>query len=156
MGGIIAEMKQIPNLSIRPAGNPDVEGLAALCTQLGYPSTPEQIGQRLVTLQSCSDESTIFVAEWEGHVVGWVHMHVYHLLMDDPEVEIGGLVVDEKVRGNGIGEMLMQTAEAWAIEQGCSSVYLRSNTIREAAHRFYEGIGYRIIKSQYAMRKILK
>jgi GNAT superfamily N-acetyltransferase len=91
----------------------------------------------------------------DGHVLGWVHVHLYSLLVDDPEAEIGGLVVDEKARGQRIGEKLMQAAEAWTLEKGCLSVYLRSNVIRSRAHEFYKRIGYTIVKSQYAFRKKL-
>jgi hypothetical protein len=50
----------------------------------------------------------------------------------------------------------MQAAETWTLEKGCSSVYLRSNVIRTGAHEFYKRLGYTIIKSQYAFRKVLK
>jgi len=49
----------------------------------------------------------------------------------------------------------MQAAEAWTLEKGCTSVYLRSNVIRTRAHKFYKRIGYTIVKSQYAFRKNL-
>jgi GNAT superfamily N-acetyltransferase len=95
-------------------------------------------------------------AEADGKILGWVHAHLYNLLVDDPEIEIGGLVVDETVRGQRIGEQLMRAAEAWTLEKGCSSVYLRSNVIRTRAHEFYKRLGYSILKSQYAFRKVLK
>lgn len=130
-----------------------MDRLSVLSTQLGYPSTVEQTALRLADLASRPDEHAVIVAELDGCIVGWVHAHIYKLLVDDPEVEIGGLVVDESARGQGIGEKLMQAAEAWAREKNCGSVYLRSNTIRTRAHEFYKRIGYDIVKSQYAFRK---
>ena len=141
--------------TIRPAKLSDVCVLTDLATQLGYPSTPDGIRPRLEDLLSRTDENVILVAELEGCVVGWAHAHIYRLLVDDPEVEIGGLVVDETVRGQGMGQALMQAAEEWAREQGCARVYLRTNTIRTRAHEFYKRIGYETVKSQYAMRKTL-
>lgn len=141
---------------IRFAHLTDLNTLTDLAKQLGYCSTSDQIRSRLEELQSRSDENAILVAELGEHVVGWVHAHIYRLLVDDPEVEIGGLVVDENVRGQRIGKALMYAAEDWAHERGCTSVYLRSNTIRTRAHKFYKDIGYEIIKSQYAMRKKLR
>ena len=141
------------DLCIRLAAADDADMLANLSTQLGYPSSVGQISRRLNALAARPDEHAVIVAELDGRVVGWVHAHIYTLLVDDPEVEIGGLVVDGSVRGQGIGERLMQAAEAWAKEQGCASVYLRSNTIRTRAHEFYKRIGYEIVKSQYAFRK---
>jgi N-acetylglutamate synthase-like GNAT family acetyltransferase len=149
-------MAEITSPTIRLAKFEDSEGLANLAGQLGYPSTVEQVRRRFEILAGKSDENAIFVAEANGKILGWVHVHLYNLLVDDPETEIGGLVVDEAVRGQRIGEKLMQAAEAWTLQQGCSSVYLRSNTLRTRAHEFYKRIGYTVVKSQYALRKILK
>jgi len=140
-------------ITIRLAKEGDVEALAKLAGQLGYPSTSQQVSGRLTVLLARPDDNAIFVADQNGRPLGWVHAHIYRLLVDDPEVEIGGLIVDQTVRGHGIGEQLMQAAETWAKKMGCSSVYLRSNTIRTPAHEFYKRIGYEIIKSQYAFRK---
>jgi N-acetylglutamate synthase-like GNAT family acetyltransferase len=141
---------------IRLARLEDTDALANLAGQLGYPSTVEQIRRRFEVLMEKSDENAVFVAEANGKILGWVHVHLYSLLVDDPETEIGGLVVDEAARGQRIGEELMQAAEAWTLEKGCSSVYLRSNVIRTRAHEFYKRIGYSVIKSQYAFRKKLE
>jgi N-acetylglutamate synthase-like GNAT family acetyltransferase len=149
-------MSQNLAITIRLAKLEDAEALAKLAEQLGYPSTGEQVRRRFEILAEKSDENAVFVAEADGKTLGWVHVHLYSLLVDDPETEIGGLVVDESVRGQRIGEKLMQAAEAWTLEKGCSSVYLRSNVVRTRAHEFYKRIGYTLIKSQYAFRKVLK
>jgi GNAT superfamily N-acetyltransferase len=149
-------MNQVNSLSIRSARLEDAIALADLAGQLGYPSTVAQIRKRFRILAEKSEENAVFVAESDGNILGWVHAHIYKLLVDDPETEIGGLVVDESMRGYGVGEKLMQAAEDWAREQGCVSVYLRSNIIRTGAHEFYKRIGYIIVKSQYAFRKVLK
>jgi len=149
-------MSQTLAITIRLAKLDDAEALAKLADQLGYPSTVEQVRRRFEALAEKSDENAVFIAEANGKILGWVHVHLYSLLVDDPETEIGGLVVDEAVRGQRIGELLMQATEAWTLEKGCSSVYLRSNVIRTRAHEFYKRIGYTIIKSQYAFRKVLK
>jgi GNAT superfamily N-acetyltransferase len=62
-------------------------------------------------------------------------------------VLIGGLVVDRNHRRLGIGRELMDRAEAWARERGCSMVRLTSSATRTAAHRFYEDLGYTHIKN---------
>jgi GNAT superfamily N-acetyltransferase len=142
--------------TIRLARPEDAEALTNLAGQLGYPSTVAQIRKRFEMLLERSEENAVFVAESDGNILGWVHTHIYTLLVDDPETEIGGLVVDEKYRGQSIGEKLMRAAEAWTLEKGCSSVYLRSNVIRTQAHEFYKRLGYDIVKSQYAFRKVLK
>ncbi len=54
--------------------------------------------------------------------------------MTDLQAFIGGLIVDPSDRRCGIGRRLMQYAEQWAVTQGCTSVLLRSNIVREDAH----------------------
>lgn len=54
--------------------------------------------------------------------------------MTDLQAAIGGLIVDGGVRGCGIGRRLIQYAEQWAVTQGCTSVLIRSNIIRQDAH----------------------
>jgi GNAT superfamily N-acetyltransferase len=73
----------------------------------------------------------------------------------DPRAEVAGLVVDASCRSRGIGAMLMARTEEWAREHGCAAVTLRSNVIRERAHRFYERLGYQIVKTQKSFRKTL-
>ncbi len=141
-------------LRIRSANPDDAERIAALATQLGYPSTPAQIAARLERLLH-DDEQMIFVAEQSALVVGWVHVLEKHLLESDPEAEIGGLVVDENHRGAGAGKLLMERAGEWARSRGLKSVYLRSNVIRKEAHVFYEKLGYHVVKTQTAFRKNL-
>jgi len=88
-------------------------------------------------------------------VVGWAHVFVHALVESDTFAEVGGLVVDERERGQGIGKGLMSRVERLARARGARNVSLRSNIIRKDAHAFYEKLGYRIIKTQFAFRKTL-
>jgi len=140
---------------VRPIRPEDASAAARLATQLGYPSTPEQIGRRLCALSE-SEDARVFVAEGpDGSAVGWVHVFGRRLVESDADAEVGGLVVDEQVRGRGIGKALMASAEGWARERGYGVVSIRSNVIRTEAHEFYKRIGYEILKSQYKLRKRL-
>jgi GNAT superfamily N-acetyltransferase len=64
-------------------------------------------------------------------------------------------VVDEKLRGLGLGAALVKAAEDWAKEKKLSLVRVRSNIIRESAHRFYQREGYHIKKSWHLFTKAL-
>ena len=52
------------------------------------------------------------------------------------------VVVDENLRGRGIGRDLMDHAAKMAEEAGCYKIMLCSNKKRPDAHRFYRSIGY--------------
>ncbi len=138
---------------IRPARPEDAPAIAALSGQLGYPASPTQMRQRLEDLLPRTDHALLVAETAGGEVVGWVHLHLLRTVVADPWVEVGGLVVDRAHRRQGIGRRLMGQAETWAWEQNCTTVSLRSNVIRKEAHRFYERLGYRLVKTQLALRK---
>lgn len=99
-------------------------------------------GYRAICL--CEGEKTLafagFVEQlnmyWKNHI--WVHE----------------LVVDEKERGKGYGEILLSHIESLAREKNLHCVALCSGLEREAAHRFYEN-KMRYTKTSYVFRKDL-
>ena len=88
-------------------------------------------------------------------VAGWAHVYRYPNVQSELRVEVAALVVDEVCRGRGVGKALMRRTEEWAAELGCVAVSLRSNVTRDGAHRFYQGLGYAVVKTQHAFRKKL-
>jgi GNAT superfamily N-acetyltransferase len=142
-------------IGIRAATLADVHRLAVLCEQLGYPSTPEQVRQRLDQLQQDEDQAVFVAEEVGGQVVGLVQVFGRELLVVDRHAELGGLVVDGGHRGRGVGRLLMEQAEDWARARGCETLYVRSNVVREGAHQFYVGIGYDQIKTSRVFLKAL-
>jgi GNAT superfamily N-acetyltransferase len=141
---------------IRAARSGEEEQIARLSGQLGYPATPEEIRLRLEALRS-DPRHAVYVAAAAagGRLLGWVHVFLYRGVESDVRAEIGGLVVDATHRGRGAGRLLMEEAERWARGSGCRRVTLRSNVIREEAHRFYRKLGYELHKTQHAFRKEL-
>ena len=141
---------------IRHVAPNDAEALAALAGQLGYPSTPAEIEARLRLLHAHPDLHAVYVAEDPGGAVaGWLHVFVSAHLESDAFAEVGGLVVDERQRGGGVGEALVRQAEAWARERGLGQPRVRSNVVRERAHRFYERQGFERLKDQVVFQKRL-
>ena len=141
-----------PEILIRLANKEDIPALVELSGQLGYPTSQEEMTERL---EDMSDyfRHAIYVAEVEGKVVGWIHGFARTLLMVSKHIEVGGLVVDEDHRNHKIGEKLMEAIEAWAEELGADWVYVASNQIREDAHRFYLQHGYEHYKTSFKFRK---
>lgn len=126
-----------------------------LCQQLGYPATREQVERRLNQIRADERHSVYVASRADGEILGWIHVALRKLIMDDRYAEIEGLVVDESQRRRGAGRLLMEQAERWARTNGCVAVNLRSNVVRREAHDFYERIGYTHIKTQKTFRKIL-
>ena len=142
------------SIKIRNARRSDAERIAELSGELGYPASPAQIASRLRQLTPASKHA-VFVAESTdtADVVGWLHVSISHLLESDVRAEVNGLVVAEGQRSAGAGAKLLEAAEKWARKRGCRGMNVRSNVIRERAHKFYERRGYEHYKTQKAFRK---
>jgi GNAT superfamily N-acetyltransferase len=132
----------------------DLPALADLCTQLGYPSTTEEVNRRLETILEQTGHA-VFVAEVDGQAAGWIHVYASQTVESESCAEIGGLVVDKAHRGQGLGKALLAEAEMWARQGGIPEVRVRSNVIRKEAHRFYEVLGYENIKTRFTFCKRL-
>jgi GNAT superfamily N-acetyltransferase len=150
----LADGSDVPGqVTVRPAVASDAERIAALATQLGFPSTAKQVLSRLAHVLHDSEDA-VYVAELaDGLVIGWVHILVIHGVVNDTEAEVDALVIDQAYQGCGGGTLLMEHAEQWARAKGLPSIYLRSNVLRKEAHAFYEKLGYKVVKTQLALRK---
>jgi len=131
----------------------DAEVVARLSGQLGYPMIASQIQEQLALITRNPDNG-FFVAEQGGLILGWVHVYGVHLLMSPSYAEVGGLVVAEDARRQGIGRALMAEAESWAQKQPYADVRLRSGLRRVDAHAFYQSIGYELTKTSHMFRKV--
>lgn len=141
-----------PSPTLRSAREDDAEALAALMLQLGYAVSAATIARRL----AARDESReVFVAETDAGIVGWAGVCVQEGFVDGRQAWIEGLVVDERKRGAGIGERLLERAETWARARDCDAMRVQSNVVRERAHAFYQRRGYVKLKAQFAFRKAL-
>lgn len=140
---------------LRQARPDDSPALADLATQLGYPSSGDDISRRLKTIAEQPGNAVLVAVSDDEQVVGWVHVFVACRVESDGFAELGGLVVRDDVRGAGIGRMLVEAAEAWARDEGLAQVRVRSNVVRAATHRFYTHLGYDTTKTQHVFAKLL-
>jgi GNAT superfamily N-acetyltransferase len=142
-------------LKIRRAKSADALRIAELAGQLGYPATSAQMRERLRGIKPASQHAVLVAETAEHGVIGWVHVSRQPLLEVEIRAEVNGLVVDERVRGAGAGAQLLAAAEEWARKHDCKGMSVRSNVIRERAHKFYERNGFEHYKTQKAFRKTL-
>ncbi len=141
-------------ISIREFQENDLSRVAELCGQLGYPATVDDVKSRYQSIRKLKDHA-VLVAEYRGNVVGWIHLYCYATLGSEPRTELGGLVVDSTVRGQGIGKQLMEAAENWSLLQGKKKIRFSSRMQRTEAHEFYKKLGYHVEKSSYIFAKDL-
>jgi ribosomal protein S18 acetylase RimI-like enzyme len=89
-----------------------------------------------------SPASHLLVARDEsGAIVGTLTLALFRI-PTGVRAWIEDVVVDENVRGGGVGESLTREALRLAAEAGARTVDLTSRPSREAANRLYERIGF--------------
>lgn len=142
-------------MEVRAAHKDDVEAIARLAGELGYPSTAAEVRERLEALTADLQHALLVAVDRNGAVVGWIQLSEERSVVGDPRAEITGLVVDAGFRSAGVGRALVDQGEAWARARGLATIGLRSNIIRERAHQFYLRLGYKVTKSQKVFRKSL-
>lgn len=134
---------------IRAAHASDAPALADLCTQLGYPSMPDDIPARLARLDDNGD-ARVLVAVDDGMVVGVATVHIRSTLNHNaPLAQLTMLVVDEGVRTRGVGRALVGATEAWARERGCKRLVVTTALRRTDAHAFYEKLDFKHTGRRY-------
>lgn len=143
-------------MHIRPAQASDAASLASLAVQLGHAATDAAtVAQRLAATGATDFGISLVAEDAQGVVRGFARAMPQHFVVDAPFVELAALVVDDAARGSGVGKALLAAVEAWARQHGFPGVYVRSNVIRERAHRFYLREGYAESKRQAVFFKAL-
>jgi predicted N-acetyltransferase YhbS len=126
---------------IRAATADDACALERLIGQLGYAATAAEVAERLARMEE--EGGLVLVAELEGKAIACLTTSVMRVLHRPAAVgRISMMVVDEAVRGRGIGAAMVRAAERALVAQGCRLVEVTSHVVRVDAHRFYEGLGY--------------
>src|SRR5258707_15813609 len=59
--------------------------------------------------------------------------------------QIVALVVEQEHQGQHIGSSFVAEGERWLKTRGVQTIIVNSGTHRQAAHRFYEHLGYQVI-----------
>lgn len=127
---------------IRSAEASDIDSLAALMTELGYPTRSSEMQMRWEIIAKDPRYRT-FVAVYGGKVCGMIGTFSYYSFeYNNPGGRILALVVFEAARGHGIGRRLIAAAEHDFAQRNIRRVAINARFEREDAHRFYESAGY--------------
>ena len=139
-------------MAVRTIAESDIPAATLLIGQLGYEMRQSELARRLTAVLAQA-EHRVWVYKEGGKVVGLLHAFFRPALDKPPEVMVQALVIEASQRSKGVGEALMQVAESWAGEKGCTSVALYSRVDRDRAHRFYERLGYEKKPASALLRK---
>jgi ribosomal protein S18 acetylase RimI-like enzyme len=140
-------------IAIRSATLADADAIARLMTELGYPTSPPQMEQRLASIQADASYRT-FIACDGGAVVGVTGTRIGPMYeIDDPYGQIMAFVVASTHRRQGVGVRLVQAAESHFVERGAAVSIVTSANRRDDAHAFYQRQGYTFDGRRY--KKVL-
>lgn len=91
-------------------------------------------------IDDAADRLALFAAYVLGHFAGYVAITEQWNGM----AEIAEIVVDRKARGQGVASLLLESAEAWAREEGYHFMRLEAQANNPAACRLYKKSGYEL------------
>ncbi len=136
-------MNQAPRMNVEEVTEVSaqlVEAFARLTPQLSRSAPPpgEQELERIVQ----SDATRLLVAKLDGAIVGSLTLAIFPI-PTGVRAWIEDVVVDEGVRGQGIGVALNEEALKVARDKGARTVDLTSRPSREAANRLYRRLGFK-------------
>ncbi len=110
------------------------------------PLRPDNAAQQLAAMRAIAADPNheLWIVEREGEPVASFHLSYL------PGVsrkgawrgQVESVRVAARWRGHGIGEAMMRWAIARCKLRGCGVVQLTSDRTRDAAHRFYERLGF--------------
>lgn len=145
-------------IRIRRARESDLHAIDSLYGELkpdeyaGHAPTPAKMRAGFRRIARSRDHHLI-VAEFDGKVVGTVHVLIFRHLGHGtrPSAIIENVIVTEAMRSHGIGEKMLEAARLIAVRERCYKLALTSRLYRKAAHRFYERLGWKHLHKGFAL-----
>lgn len=135
-------------LTLREAVEADLPAILSLYAQLGQDDgsvLPRHEAERIFSKFRSYPDYRLHVACSGDRIIG-----VFALLIMDnlghrgaASAVLEDVVVAEMVRGLGIGRRMMEYAHDLCRQKGCYKMTFSSNLNRDAAHRFYQALGFR-------------
>ena len=116
-----------------------VAALGKLIPQLSASSPSPSAGRLSEILDH--DASTLLLARDGDTIVGSMTLVIFPI-PTGMRAWIEDVVVDERARGQGVGEALNRQAMKIALQAGAKTVDLTSRPSREAANRLYQRLGF--------------
>jgi ribosomal protein S18 acetylase RimI-like enzyme len=105
-----------------------------------------------------SKASILLVARYPDEyspIIGFLTLVIYRV-PTGIRARIEDVVVDEAMRGKGIGEALVRRGLNMALDAGADGVALTSNPKREAANKLYQKLGFKRWKTNLYFYEFLE
>jgi ribosomal protein S18 acetylase RimI-like enzyme len=138
--------------TVRPFAEGDRDAVVALAPRLAIgvaswrdpsaviASALEWVAESMA--EAASADRTLFVAEQDGRVVGFVSVSTRRHFTGELDAYIGELVVDAQAERTGVGTALVDEACRWAMRRGLHRIGLETGAANHGARRFYSRLGF--------------
>ncbi len=135
------------DIELREARDEDVESLLCLYKDLElkeYKRLSVEKAREMLAKIRTYPEYKVFIALMGSETVGTFSL----LILDgiphngEPSGLVEYVVTKKEHQGKGIGKAMMQYAFAYCRQRNCFKLVLSSNMKREAAHKFYDSLGF--------------
>jgi N-acetylglutamate synthase-like GNAT family acetyltransferase len=133
----------LPSRSIRRARPDDAEGIEALYRQL-VGDTNVRVLSACIAKVADDPRTLLLVLENDGLLCASALLNFCADVMfeSQPFAVVENIVVDSKLRGQGLGTMLLRWIEENCRARDCSKIMLLSGVERSEAHRFFARCGF--------------
>jgi GNAT superfamily N-acetyltransferase len=135
------------DIAVREAEEADLPAILRLYAQAGIDDArvlPLEAATAIFRKMASYPRYHVYVATNGDAIVGTFALLVMDNLahLGAPSAVVEDVVVDETLRGRGIGGLMMKFAMKVAAECGCYKLTLSSNLKRTEAHAFYMSLGF--------------
>jgi GNAT superfamily N-acetyltransferase len=131
---------------VREAAPSDFPAIARLYRQLhpGDPVVDDGSDREVFDQILATPSLRLFVLDQGGSVVATTYLNVIPNMTRSasPYAVIENVVVDERLRGTGLGKQIMAATLDAAWQAGCYKVMLQTGSRRPATHAFYRACGF--------------
>jgi GNAT superfamily N-acetyltransferase len=130
----------------RPAGPDDFAGVLRLYRQLNVddPELADGVGAAVFDRILRTEGLHLFVLDLDGALVATTYLNVIPNLSRSaaPYAVVENVVVEESLRGTGLGKQIMAGTLRAAWDAGCYKAMLMTGSRRPSTHAFYRACGF--------------
>ena len=147
-------------MKIRRAIASDIPQLVPLRYALWDFATPEEHARDLDGMLKEDRWAVLFGHDADGTILGFVEATLRHDYVEgstsSPVGYVEGWYVIPERRKEGIGRRLIEAAEQWAREQGCSEMGSDAELDNEVSHCAHRAIGYEeVIRTVHYHKRLI-
>lgn len=140
----------------RKALKEDMQDVLTLIHELAlFEKEPEAVEVTVADLQKdgfgASPQFTCWVAEVENEVVGMALVYFRYSTWKGKTVHLEDLVVQENMRGKGVGEALYTEVMKYGVSEGVKRVQWEVIAWNEGAIKFYERSGAKVLRDWHVV-----